>query len=170
MGRHTFQMIDRAEQLDELVHKLADETNQRLRDSQLYDVTLAIREPFEVHGKKYFNGFVGMHIRFDQKEPQFLTEDDKQQWYSRMREVAERRFGIDTTARNLDWITIGFEEPSEEELYVLTPNKEVIFRGGFERAIRYIGWYQSAVESYQKVIQSHSQDMKKCLGGLEAIS
>ena len=171
MGRYLTQTTDKAEQLEEWVHRLAEETNRNLDGSELYDVSLCIRDPFEVSGKKYNNGFVGMHIRFASKEPDFLTENDKESWYSRMMDVAEKRFGIDSIlAKDLDYVSINLEEPSEELLYQLTQNKETTIRTGFNRVKRYVEWYCSAVKDYVNVVEAHSERMQQHLVDLETLS
>lgn len=171
MGRYLTETTDKAGQLEEWVHRLAEETNRNLDGSELYDVSLCIRDPFVVSGQRYNNGFVGMHIRFASKEPDFLTENDRESWYSRMRELAQKRFGIDTIlARNLDYASIHFEEPSEEKLYPLTPNKEATMRAGFDRVKKYVEWYCSAVNDYAKVVQAHNERMQQYLAGLETLS
>ncbi len=171
MGRYLTQTADKAEQLEEWIHRLAEETNRNLDGSELYDVSLCIRDPFEVGGQRYNNGFVGMHIRFTSKEPNFLTENDRESWYLRMRELAERRFGIDTTiARELDYASIPFEEPSEEELHILTRNKEATIRNGFNRIRKYVEWYCSAVKDYTDVVQAHNERMQQHLSDLETLS
>lgn len=166
------QTTDKAEQLKKWVYSLAEETNRALNGSELYEVSLSIRNPFEVNGQRYNNGFVGMHIRFASKEPEFLTENDKEPWYSRMREVAESRFGIERTfARNLDFVSVDFEESSEEELYQLTENKEATIRAGFDRVKKFVEWYCSAVNDYTKnIIQAHNERMQKHLKDLETLS
>ncbi len=171
MGRYSTQTTDKAKQLEEWVQKLAEETNRNLDGSELYDVSLCIQDPFEVSGQKYNNGFVGMNIRFASNEPNFLTKDDRESWYFQMRAVAENRFDIDTTlARNLDYTSINFEEPSEEELYQLTPNKEITIKVGFNRVKRYVEWYASAVKDYANVVQAHNERMQQHLADLETLS
>lgn len=170
MGRYSTQTTDKAEQLEKWVQKLAEEANRNLDGSELYDVSLSIREPFEVNGQKYNNGFVGMHIRFASKEPNFLTEKDKESWYLRMKELAEKRFKLDTTIGGLEYASISFEEPLEEELYILTPNKESTIRDGFDRIRRYVEWYRSAVNDYTGVVQAHNKRMQEHLVNLETLS
>ncbi len=171
MGRYSTQTTDKAEQLEEWIQKLTEETNRNLDGSELYGVSLHLREPFEINGQKYNNGFVSMNIRFTSKEPSFLTERDRESWYSRMKELAEGRFGIDTTiARALDYASIPFKEPSEEELYLLTPNKESTVRAGFDRIKEYVEWYCSAVKDYSQVVQAHDERMQQHLADLETLS
>lgn len=171
MGRYLTQTADKAEQLEKWVQKLAEEINRNLYGSELYDVRLCIREPFKVDKQEYNNGFVGMHIKFASKEPNFLTEKDRESWYSQMGDVAKSRFGIDPIiATNLDYASISFEEPSEEELYLLTPNKESTIRDGFDKIRRYVEWYRSAVNDYAWVVQAHNKRMQKHLVNLETLS
>jgi hypothetical protein len=174
MGRYLTQTTDRAEQLEEWVQKVAEATNRNLHGSgsELYDVELDIREPSKVSGKEYFNGFVGMRIRFIPKpEPEFLTDKDRNLWYPRIRELATSRFGIDSTiARNLDYANIEFKEPSEEELYVLTPNKKSAIEAGFERIRRFAEWYSFAVKAYGHVVHAHNDRMQKHLADLDTPS
>jgi len=167
MGRYLTQTTDKAEQLEEWVRRLAEETNRSLDCSELYGVCLDIRDPFEVGGQKYNNGFVGMYIKFTSKEPNFLTENDREPWYSGMRDVAKRRFGID---RDLDYSSINFEEPSDEELYQLTPEKEATIRAGFDRVRKYVEWYCSAVKDYVNVVQAHNERIQQHLADLKTLS
>ncbi len=150
--------------------ELAQETNRNLDGSELYEISLCLREPFEVGGKKYNNGFVGMRIRFACKEPDFLTEDDRKSWYSRMKEIAKNKFEIDTRIGGLEYASISFEEPTEEELYVLTPNKESTIRAGFDRIKRFAEWYCSAVKDYECVAQDHDERLEQCLADLETLA
>ena len=132
MGRYHNQIIttDKAEKLEEWVQTLAKETNRRLNSSELYAVSLNFREPFELSGKKHNNGFVSMHIEFACEAPNFLTSEDKNSWYSRIIELAGKRFLLNTALGGLTYANIDFEEPSEEELYILTPKKETTIREG----------------------------------------
>lgn len=167
MGRYSTQ--DKAERLEEWVQKLAEETNRNLDGSELYEVNLNMREPFKVEEQEYINGFVGMKIRFSLKEPDFLIRDDRESWYSKIKEIAERRFEIDQ-GLGLKYASIQFEEQSEEELYILTPNKESTIRDGFDRIKKYAEWYCSAVKDYGNVVQAHTERMEQYLGDLETLS
>jgi len=171
MGRYLTSTIDKAEQLEKWVQELAEETNRNLNGSELYDINLIITDPFELDGQKYNQGFVGMYIRFASKEPNFLTEKDREYWYLRVRELAEKKFGIKTILeRELEYASIHFKEPSEEELYILTPNKETTIRSGFDRIKRYVEWYCSAVNDYTGVTQAHDNRMRQHLVDLETLS
>jgi hypothetical protein len=170
MGRYSTKTTDKAEQLEKWVQKLAEEANKNLDGSELYDISLNLRDPFEVSGQKYNNGFVGVHIRFASKEPDFLTENDKEFWYLKMKELAEKRFKLDLAIGGLEYASISFEEPSEEELYLLTSNKESTIRDGFDRIRRYVEWYRSAVNDYAGVVQAHNERMREHLVNLETLS
>ncbi len=176
MGRYLTQTqtTDKAEQLEEWVIDLADETNRGLAGAELYDINLSIRDSFEIGGQKYNNGFVGVRIRFNSREPVFLTECDREAWYSRMKDIGVKRWGISTIgtilSQDYDWTSIDFEEPSEEELYQLTPNKEVTIRAGFERVKKYAEWFCSAVEDYGNIVQAHNERMRQYLVDLETLS
>ncbi len=169
MGRYSIQTTDKAEQLEEWVQKLAEETNRNLDGSELYDVNLNTREPDKIGGQEYISGLVSMHIKFSSKEPGFLNKDDRKSWYSKIEEIAESRFKIDQIL-GLEYASILFEEQSEEELYLLTANKESTIRGGFDRIKRYVKWYHSAVENYSNVVQAHTERMKQYLEDLETLS
>ncbi len=169
MGRYLTQTTDKAEQLEEWVQKLAEETNKSLDGSELYNVNLIMREPHKIGEQEDINGFVSMYIKFSSKEPDFLTRDDKESWYSRIRELAGSRFGIDQML-GLEYASIDFEEQSEEELYILTHNKESTIRSGFDRIKKYAEWYCSAVENYSNVVQAHTERMKQYLRDLETLS
>ncbi len=170
MGRYLTYTIDKAKKLEEWTLELAQETNRNLDGSELYDVSLCLREPFQVGGKKYNSGFVGMRIRFTPKEPDFLTEDDRKSWYSSMREIAKKRFKIDAKIGGLEYASISFEEPTEEELYAITPNKVSTIRAGFDRVRRFVEWYCSAVKDYERVTQAHDERMEQCLVDLETLA
>ena len=153
------------EKIREFAKNLVEETNKKLTGPELCDMCLCIREPFAVNGKAYNNGFVGMHIKFPSKEPQSLSEKDREAWYSRMAEIAENNFGIDVTiARDLDWATIEFEEPTKEELYLLTPKKKSTITAGFDRIKSYAEWFSSAVKKYDT---AHEEMLEHYLGNLE---
>jgi len=169
MGRYIIHTIDKAEKLNEWTLEQARKTNQNLDSSELYDVSLILREPFQVGGKKYNNGFVGMRIRFASKEPDFLTEDDRKAWYSRMEDIAKGKFKIDAKMGGLEYASISFEEPTEEELYAITPNKELTIRAGFDRIRRFAEWYCSAVKDYERVSQAHDERLEQCLADLETL-
>ena len=171
MGRYLTQTTDKAEQLEEWVQRLVNETNRKLDGSELYGASLWIPETVEVSGQEYNHGSVNIHIRYASKEPSFLTEGDKKSWYSRMKELAKKRFSIDATiASELDYASIPFEEPSEEELYFLTPNKESTLRAGFDRVRRFVEWYCSAVREYSGVVQAHDERVQKYWADLEHLS
>lgn len=170
MGRYIYQQTDKAEKLEEYVKNIAKETNKSLRGAKLSDVHLIIREPFNISGKDFFNGFVSMHIKFAFEKPPFLTESDKALFYLKIRELKIKRFGFDALFGGLEFLSIDFEEPTEEELYILTPRKEATLKDGFDRVKKYAEMFCSAVENYPKVIQAHSKKIGKYLVGLEALS
>ncbi len=170
MGRYIYQTTDKAEKLEEYVKNIAEETNKFLKGAELREVTLSIRNPFHLKGKDFFNGFVSMHIKFSFEEPSFLTESDEGLFYSKIRELKRERFGFDAPAGGLEFLSINFEEPTEEELYILTPRKEATLKDGFDRVKKYAEMFCSAVESYPKVIKTHSKEMGKYLSGLESLS
>jgi len=163
MGRLLTKTTDQAEQLNDWVQELAKKTNTSLNGAELYNVDLCFRDPF-----KYFNGFVGMDIKF--AKPTFLNEKDEKDWYSRVTELAEKKFGLNTSIGGLEWASINFEESSEEELYVLTPKKEAVIKSGFDRIRKYVEWYCSAVNDYNNVIQAHTDRLKQHLKNLETLS
>ncbi len=169
MGRYLTQTADKAEELEGWVQNLAGKINKKLNGAKLI-ATLIIREPFQISGEEYFNGFVGVNIKFDSIEPEFLTEENKKTWYSKMREVAERRFGIDKIlGMNLNYNGIDFKESSEENLYALTPNKEATIKTGFSRIVEFVKWHCASVEEYGKVIQAHEDNIGQYLGKLETL-
>ncbi len=173
MGRYSREWTEKGKQLENWIQKLANEVNTSLKNAELVPeedtqnkVRLnIIRNPFEPRGKKYLNGFVGTRIKFDKNEPDFLTEEDKVLWYSKVRELARERFGIGTLVTESEYISffsINLEEDSEDKLYALTPNKEEFIKKGFERLRNYVDFYTSAVREYDNVI--------KDLSYLEALS
>jgi hypothetical protein len=166
MGRLSAITIDKAEQLENWIEKLAEETNGKLIGAEFSKVNLITREPFTHDNKKYFTGFVAIDFKFDKKDPDFLTEKDKEMWYSKVREIAQEKFGI--YEKDLSYMGIPFHESSEEELYILTPNKEAKIREGFDKARRFVEWYYSAVIEYEpKVVGAHSLAFGEYLTGLE---
>jgi len=166
MGRFSYKEIDRAEQLEKWVQELTNETNRDLDGAELYNVDLVFRNPFTSGEKKYFNGFVTIHIRFDKNQPKFLTDEDRELWYSKVMEIVGGKFGF---SDNLYFTSIPFEEPSEERLYSLTMNKQDVIRKGFSRVKNYANFYISAVKLYENVVKSHKKRMKKHLTKLESI-
>ena len=171
MNRYLRRTTDKAKQLEEWIKELARETNIELKNSELHNINLNIRDPFEYRGEKHNNGFVGMNIKFDSKEPNFLNEGDRDSWQERMRELRGERFGLEAiNFERLSYATIDFKEPTEEELYILTPKKELTIRDGFDRVKGFAKWYCSAVSNYGNVIQSHEERMGQYLEDLKTLN
>ena len=167
-----------AKSAEKYVYKLAEKVNRDLEGAELCQLkdhggkraVFIIRDPFCVDRKDYFNGFVSVYINFDKKKPEFLNNEDYNPWYKKIKEIAEKRFGIYQKFNfkgDPDYAPIDFEEPSEKELYALTENKKETFQKGFDRIKKYIKWYCSAVKNYDEVVKSHSKKMNKYLTGLE---
>lgn len=142
---------DKAEAVERKVEELVEKTNERLR---LYGAKIEANLIFR---EDMFNGFVGVSIRFDKKEPGFLTENDKTSWHRKVKGIAKSRFGFDPNigGKDLDYLSIGFRESSEEELYALTERKEIAFEEGFDNVENFCKWYNSAVTDYEAVVQAH---------------
>ena len=167
MGRFLVEKTDRAEKLEDWVRNFGADINKELSGAELYDISLSTRD-FSVRSKYYFNGFVSISIKFNAREPQFLTEKDRELWYSRVSETARKKFAISCDPReDYDWVSISFEEPSEDKLYILTPNKELLIKKGFNRIKNFVNWYCSAVKTYEDVVvTSHANDLEKYLSSL----
>jgi hypothetical protein len=168
--------IDRAEQLEKWVLDLAEKTNERLEGAELIQdkyshnkrANLCLRNPFEHEGKKIFNGFVSFKIKFE-KEPDFMTSEDRKKWLEAMRNI-KRKFFQEVSSFDSNYFSIPFEEQSEEELYILTTNKKLVIETGFENAEKFLKIYSSSIRDYQKVIDSHNVAVNKYLSNLEKSS
>ena len=159
--------IDKTENLEKFVNERIEETNKRLTNAELYDANLIFRTPFTIGAKKYFNGYVSMHIRYNIEEPNFLNEQDQRKFWLTIKEIAKDKFGFDTIiSPNLNYKSINFEEENEEDLYKLTAKKESIIKKGFENIVRFTKWYSSALASYNSVIESHSKEFENCIENL----
>ena len=166
MGRFLVEKTDRAEKLEDWVRNFGADINKELSGAELYDISLFTQD-FSVRSKYYFNGFVSIYIKFNAREPQFLTEKDRELWYSRVSETAWKKFAMPCNpSEDHDWVSIHFEEPSEDELYILTPNKELLIKEGFNRIKDFVKWYCSAVKTYEDVVTSHANDLEKYLSSL----
>ena len=162
MGRYqSLGEIDKAKELEEHVQKLASKTNKSLVDVSLKEVKLILQEPFVSHGTPFFNGFVSMGLIFDSKEPPFLTTYDQACFYNRIREIKKEKFG--SYGSGVDWLTIDFSEPTEEELYVLTQRKKEILEGGFGKAKNYAEIFCLARESYKNLVKNQADERTKAI-------
>ncbi|MBM3228695.1 hypothetical protein FJZ20_02335 [Candidatus Pacearchaeota archaeon] len=173
MTRYICQEIDKAEVLEKYVKTLAEKTNKSLRGAEFFSVNLIIRPPFEIQGKNFFNGFVGMNVRFACGKPLFLNKGDENIFYLKLEEK-KRRFGFTDrfeftdklSMGGLEYLSIDFEEPTEEDLYALTSRKKDILEDGFDRVKKYAESVCSAVEDYSKVIQTHLEEITRYLSEL----
>lgn len=173
MGRYLTTTTDKAKALEEWVKELAAETSQRLEGAELYNAGLTFREPFSIKGALNYTGFAYTNVRFAPPEPHFLTNDDRLQWHAAVRKIAGTKFHIGSCGQvvfdsDRFWAGIPFEEPTEDELYILTPKKEATIRGGFERIGNYARWHCSAVERYADVIAEHKTAMQKFIDSMYA--
>lgn len=171
MGRYIHQEIDKAEVLEKYIKTLAEKTNKSLKGAELSNVDLIIQTPFKIDGKNFFNGFVSMNVRFACGKPLFLNKCDENIFYSKLKELKEKKFGFTTIGSELamgglEYLSISFEEPTEEDLYALTSRKKDILKDGFDRTKKYVELVRSAVEGYSKVIRAHSEEITKYLSEL----
>ena len=164
-SRYIIHSEDRVADMERRVEELTKETNEKLRDAEITEASLLFREPSVViKDKRYYNGFIGIRVRLDRK-PDFLNDQDKESWYTKVRSIAESHFGFDPNigGRDLDYISIGFEEDSEEKLYTLTEKKEIVFRKGFENVRQFCNFYNSAVIGYSVVVNAHRRRLWELL-------
>ena len=68
--------------------------------------------------------------------------------------------------RDLDYISISFNENSKSEHYALTPRKISILETGFNKVREFIEWYNSSVQGYDDLRKTHIDRFKSFLDGL----
>ncbi|MEK6926076.1 MAG: hypothetical protein AABW50_02245 [Nanoarchaeota archaeon] len=171
MTRYLIDSKDRAEKLERWVESKGKEISDKLKDSVEIQTNLQIREPFKVEKKEYFNGFLGVDMIFgSEQEPKFLTQGNKDLWYSKVKEVGEDRFGVETSQIGCYYGSIPFEEKSEEELYKLTENKKSKIMAGFANIEKFVKWYCLSLEGHKKVVEAHDKKFQKYLDNLKTVS
>ena len=173
-GRHidNIQTIDKAEELEKRVAELSQQVNSNIKGARI-ESDLTISEHFNVGGKDFYNGFIGIGIKYFRAEPDFLTIEGRNQWWDKMRQVAKKRFGMTENfsvdigcIRDLDYISISFNENSKSEHYALTPRKISILETGFNKVREFIEWYNSSVQGYDDLRKTHIDRFKSFLDGL----
>lgn len=149
MGRYI--QVDRAEGLEKWVRQLAAETSDRLDGALFYKLVLSFG------ASPLHTGQVSFDIEYI--SPDFADDAHKKRWGTEMVPALVQYFkGSPCNPLIYDarvyWMFIPFEEQTEEELYILTPEKEHIIRKGFVMAEEYVKWYCSAVKEYESVKSS----------------
>jgi hypothetical protein len=157
--------VDRAEDAERLVRALERETAQQT--GVKLEATLFFREPFNVNGRDYFNGWVG--IKIELPCPQSLSGLDAEHqhaWHMRMRETFQRSFG-EFSVTGLTYASIDFSEPDAEKLYALTPEKEKAIRDGFENVRKALMLYRRACEAYDALEPAFWNGVEQSLGPIK---
>tara|TARA_Y100000034_G_C6638809_1_gene279168 strand:- start:12 stop:515 length:504 start_codon:yes stop_codon:yes gene_type:complete len=156
--------VDKGEAIEQRINGLVNQVDLEVEGFEVsYD-------PSSLQFKPRYGG-VAIHLR-SHRIPVFMGGDELY-WATKIKSVAESRFGV---MRNLDVSDINhvnffkrleFPESSEEGMFELDEGKEVAFKEGFEDIKRFCRWYVSAVTDYGALREAHRQGFIKYLRELE---
>lgn len=182
MGRYITNTIDKAEELTKWVSKLEGYFNKEIAGASIHtEVHLNEYNDFDrPKDPREFVGSVFYRLTFSDKAPKFLIEQDSEKWFMGVADIAHNRFSIGDGRAHayiggfvepeaLFHGRIGFKENSIDEYYLLTENKKKQIEDGFAKVKQYVGFYKTAVEKYQEVINVHNKAIDALLLGLEEI-
>lgn len=159
-------IAEKTELMEKYAQDLANKVNAEMEGAVIYDIKLTTRPPYNHDGKVYFTGFISAYIKFDRIEPVFLTQEDKELWQSKIKNV----LADVCECEYIDYMSIDFSEDTCENLYELTEKKKNQLEAGFEKIKRFIKWYCSSVKLYDSiVVENHKLMMGNFLKSMETV-
>ena len=151
---------EKSKEIEKFAQELADKANEELDGAMIYNVLVTISPPYRDNNRVHFTGHIGVYIKYDAEQPEFLMPEDEKLWQLKMDEIAEKA----TKLNHINYTSIGFSGKSEEDLYELSATKKESFRTGFEKIKTFVKWYCSSVKLYGDfVAASHNLAMENYL-------